>query len=430
MIPDPFTKVDQMFIDEAKIYVRSGRGGAGVVHFHREKYVPRGGPDGGDGGKGGDVVFHVVATLNTLQSFRFKHKFVAPDGENGGGSNMTGKSAKDLVIPIPPGTLIYDIETNELLGDMVNPGQELVVCKGGRGGRGNQHFATSRNQAPRTAEKGEPPEEKELRLELKLLADIGIVGVPNAGKSSFLAAVTNAKPKIADYPFTTIEPNLGVANLDNEVDLILADIPGLIEGAHEGVGLGDAFLKHIQRTRVLIHVVDGMAADPVADFTQINSELALFDPELGRKPQIVVVNKIDLPDVKARWDELKAALNKLGYEPQAISAVTRENLTPILWKAHEVLINTPNPEIVPTLPVYKPEEDPRDFTITREESGWRVTGAAIERAAEMTYWEHDGSVRRFQHLMVTLGVDEALREHGIKEGDTVFIRDYELEWQE
>ncbi len=430
MIPDPFTKVDQMFIDEARIYVRSGRGGAGVVHFHREKYVPRGGPDGGDGGKGGDVVFRVVATLNTLQSFRFKHKFVAPDGENGGGSNMTGKSAKDLVIPVPPGTLIYDAETNELLGDMVEPGQELVVCKGGRGGRGNQHFATSRNQAPRTAEKGEPPEEKELRLELKLLADVGIVGVPNAGKSSFLAAVTNAKPKIADYPFTTIEPNLGVAHLDEEIDLILADIPGLIEGAHEGVGLGDAFLKHIQRTRVLIHVIDGMAADPVADFTQINSELALFDPELGKKPQIVVVNKIDLPDVQARWNQLRTALKKLGYEAHAISAVTRENLTPILWNAHEILMKTPKPEVAPALPIYKPEEDPRDFHITREENGWRVTGAAIERAAEMTYWEHDGSVRRFQRLMVTLGVDEALRERGIKEGDTVFISDYELEWQE
>lgn len=419
-----------MFIDEAKIYVRSGRGGAGVVHFHREKYVPRGGPDGGDGGKGGDVIFRVVATLNTLQSFRYKHKYVAADGENGGSSNMTGRSAKNLVVPVPPGTMIYDAVTNELLGDLVEPEQELIVCNGGRGGRGNQHFATSRNQAPRTAEKGEPPEEKELRLELKLLADVGIVGVPNAGKSSLLAAVTNAKPKIANYPFTTIEPNLGVARLDEENDLILADIPGLIEGAHEGVGLGYAFLKHIQRTRVLIHVIDGMSDDPLADFTQINSELALFDPELGNKPQIVVVNKIDLPDVQAKWPVLKKALKKMGYEAYSISAVTRENLTPILWKAHETLKTTPRPVVAPALPVYKPEEDPRDFKITREENGWRVSGTAIERAAEMTYWEHDGSVRRFQHLMVTLGVDEALRDRGIQEGDTVFIRDYELEWQD
>lgn len=223
-----------MFIDDARIFVRSGRGGAGVVHFHREKFVPRGGPDGGDGGRGGNVIFEVIPTLNTLQSFRYKHKYVALDGENGSKSNMTGKSSPDLVIPVPPGTLIFDDTNGELLGDMVLPHQKLMVCKGGRGGLGNQHFATSRNQAPRTAEKGEPPQEKYLRLELKLLADIGIVGVPNAGKSSFLAAVTNASPKIADYPFTTLEPNLGVAALDQDTSLILADIPGLIEGAHEG----------------------------------------------------------------------------------------------------------------------------------------------------------------------------------------------------
>jgi len=271
-----------MFIDEATIYVRSGRGGAGMMHFHREKYVPRGGPDGGDGGKGGDVIFRVVKTMNTLNSFRFKRKYIARDGGNGGPSNMSGKSAENLVIPVPPGTLVYDATTNELLGDLVQDGQELIVCKGGRGGRGNQHFATSRNQAPRTAEKGEPPEEREIRLELKLLADVGIVGVPNAGKSSLLAAVTNARPKIADYPFTTLEPNLGVVRLDEETDLILADIPGLIEGAHQGVGLGDEFLKHIQRTRVLIHVLDGVAQDPLADFSQINSELALFDESLAK----------------------------------------------------------------------------------------------------------------------------------------------------
>lgn len=419
-----------MFIDEARIYVRSGRGGAGMVHFHREKYVPRGGPDGGDGGRGGDVIFEVQETLNTLQSFRYKHKFVADDGEKGGPSNMTGKSAKDLVIPVPPGTIIYDAVTNELLGDLVEKGQRLVICKGGRGGLGNQHFATSRNQAPRTAEKGEPPEERELKLELKLLADVGIVGVPNAGKSSLLAAVTNAKPKIADYPFTTIEPNLGVANLDEDTSLVLADIPGLVEGAHQGVGLGDSFLRHIQRTRVLIHVLDGMAEDPMADLSQINSELALFDPQLAKKPQILVVNKIDLPDVQEKWPELKKQLKKHKYDLLSISAVTHENLKTVLWKAHELLQNTPKPEIAQTLPVYKPEDDPRDFTITRENDGWRVHGKSIERAAEMTYWEHDGSVRRFHHLMVSLGVDEALRKQGITEGGTVFIGEYELEWQD
>jgi GTP-binding protein len=419
-----------MFIDEAKIFVRSGRGGAGMMHFHREKYVPRGGPDGGDGGRGADVVFQVVPTLNTLQSFRYKHKFIAPDGEKGGPSNMTGKSAKNLVIPVPPGTIIYDDLSGELLGDLTDPGETLRVCKGGRGGLGNQHFATSRNQAPRTAEKGEPPEEKSLRLELKLLADIGIVGVPNAGKSSFLAAVTNANPKIANYPFTTIEPNLGVVRLDDENTLILADIPGLIEGAHSGAGLGFSFLKHIQRTKVLIHILDGLAEDPLADFSQTNNELALFDPNLKKKPQIVVLNKIDLPDVQESWKTLKKTLVKKGYEPYAISAVTHENLQTILWKAYELVKIAPPIELVETIPVYKPEEDPRDFKVTKEGEGWRLSGAAIERAAEMTYWEHDGSVRRFHHLMVTLGIDDALRKQGIANGETVYILDYELEWQD
>ena len=343
---------------------------------------------------------------------------------------MTGKSSPDLVIPVPPGTLIFDDTNGELLGDMVLPHQKLMVCKGGRGGLGNQHFATSRNQAPRTAEKGEPPQEKYLRLELKLLADIGIVGVPNAGKSSFLAAVTNASPKIADYPFTTLEPNLGVAALDQDTSLILADIPGLIEGAHEGVGLGFDFLKHIQRTRVLIHVLNGLSEDPIADFTQINSELSLFDAHLAEKPQLVVFNKMDLPDVQAKWPAIKKQLEKAGYQPMAISAATHENLIPVLWKAHELLQQVKEVEPEPEIPVYSPEEDPRVFTVKKENEGWRISGVAIERAAEMTYWEHDGSRRRFQHLMDKLGVDDALRKAGVEEGDSVFIGEYELEWQE
>jgi GTP-binding protein len=420
-----------MFIDEAEIYVRSGKGGDGMVHFHREKYVPRGGPDGGDGGKGGDVVLSVVTTLNTLSAFRHKTKFIASDGRNGGPNNMSGRSAEDLVIPVPPGTVVYKASSGELLGDLVDDGQKLVVCKGGRGGRGNQHYATSRNQAPRMAEKGAPAEELYLRLELKLIADVGIVGAPNAGKSSFLAAVTNAKPKIADYPFTTIEPNLGVCVLDDNHALILADIPGLIEGAHRGVGLGDAFLRHVQRTRVLIHVLDGLSADPIADFSQINSELALFDENLGRKPQIVVFNKMDLPEVKERWPAMKAELERRGYQPMAISALAKKDLQPVLWKAVDLLAQTP-PEPTPAaaLPVYRPSEDPRTFKIERIAEGWRVSGAAIQRSADMTYWEYDGSVRRFQKLMETLGVDEALRKAGIENGDTVFIGDYELEWQE
>jgi GTPase len=259
---------------------------------------------------------------------------------------------------------------------------------------------------------------------------VGIVGVPNAGKSSFLAAVTNAKPKIGNYPFTTLDPNLGVANLDRETDLVLADIPGLIEGAHQGAGLGDAFLRHIQRTRVLIHVLDGTSEDPVADFTQINSELALFDPNLAKKAQIVVVNKIDLPEVREKWEGLKKTLKKSAHDLYAISALSRENLEPVLWKAVDLLQNAPLPEVVETVPVYKPELDANAYTISREQDGWRVSGKAIERAAEMTYWEHDGSVRRFQRLMEILGVDAALRKAGIQEGETVFILDYELEWQD
>ncbi len=422
-----------MFIDEASIFVRSGKGGDGFVHFHREKYVNRGGPDGGDGGRGGDVVLKVVPTLNTLVNFRYQRKFIADEGKKGGVNNMTGRSAENLIIPVPPGTVVYDELSGELLGDLTAPDQMLVVCKGGRGGRGNPHFASSRNQAPRTAEKGEPSEERNIRLELKLIADIGLVGVPNAGKSSFLAAVTNATPKIANYPFTTIEPNLGVAVLNMDTSLVLADIPGLIEGAHQGVGLGDAFLRHIQRTRVLIHLLDGLSEDPISDFSQINTELALFDPELSRKPVIVAINKIDLPEVQERWPELKKHLLDRGVvEPVAISAMARTGLEPILWKCVELLQTAPEPVVVKDIPVYRPADDPRAFTISRtDDGGYKVNGNAIERAAKMTFWEYEGSVRRFQKMMETLGVEERLREMGIENGDTVYIGDdHELEWQD
>lgn len=421
-----------MFIDRAIIFVRSGKGGDGVVHFRQEKFIPRGGPDGGDGGGGGSVILVVKPTLNTLAAFRYQSKYIATDGERGKRSNMTGKTAPDLIVNVPPGTIVYDELTGELLGDLVEPGQRLLVCKGGRGGLGNQHFATSRNQAPRTAEKGVPAEERSLRLELKLIADIGIVGVPNAGKSSLLAAVTNANPKIANYPFTTLEPNLGVAELDAETTLVLADIPGLIEGAHMGVGLGFEFLRHVQRTRVLIHVLDGLSEDPIADYSQINSEMALFDPKLSRKPQIVVLNKMDLVDVQERWPKIKAELEAHGAEPIAISTASHLNLKEILWKAAVLLREMPEEEVEPAeVPVYRPAEDPKAFKIEQTAEGWRVSGAAIERAAKMTYWEYEGSVRRFQKLMEHLGVDSALRQAGIEEGDTVFIGDdAELEWMD
>ncbi len=421
-----------MFIDQVEIRARSGKGGDGMVHFRREKYVPRGGPDGGDGGKGGDVIFEVKSTLNTLSAFRPNQKFAAQDGGAGGSAQKTGRNGEDLIIFVPPGTVIYDADTRTLLGDLTQPDQRLVVCKGGRGGRGNQHFATSRNQAPRTAERGEPSEEKRLQLELKLIADVGLIGVPNAGKSTLLTALTNARPKIAAYPFTTLEPNLGVAQVDEDTTIVLADIPGLIEGAAKGAGLGHDFLRHIQRTRVLIHLLDGLSEDPLADFSQINSELALFDPNLAKKPQIVALNKIDQPEVQERLKDLKAKFKKKKVDLTAISALARTNTRELLLNAAQKLAETPPlEEVEAPLPVYRPQEDAHQFEIKREgATEWRLSGPAIERSAAMTYWEHDGSVRRFQRLMEKLGVDEALRKAGIQEGDTVLIGDYELEWQE
>jgi GTP-binding protein len=423
-----------MFIDQAVIFVKSGRGGDGVVHFRREKFVPFGGPDGGDGGRGGDIIFQVSPKQNTLANFQNKRNFHADDGARGGGNNKTGKSGDDLIILVPPGTVVYDDDTEVVLADLVEQNDQITICKGGRGGRGNSKFATSRNQAPRIAERGEPGEERNLRLELKLIADVGIIGVPNAGKSTFLAAVTNARPKIASYPFTTLEPNLGVAVLDEDTALILADIPGLIEGAHQGVGLGHEFLRHIQRTKVLIHLLDGMAEDPLIDYAQINSELTLFDPLLKEKPQLVVFNKMDLVDVQNRWPQIKARFSSLGMKENenlmAISAITGTNVRNLLYRVVKLLDEIPETPQVATLPVYTHESDPRDFSISRQGDGWRVSGKAIERAAAMTYWEYDQSIHRFQRILSTLGIDEALLDAGVKTGDTVFIGDYELEWQD
>jgi len=423
-----------MFIDQAVIKIKSGTGGNGVVHFRREKFEPRGGPDGGDGGKGGDVVLIVSQKLNTLSPFRHKTHFDADKGGNGAKSNMTGRSGEDLMIHVPPGTVVFDNITSELIGDLTQPDQKLVIAQGGRGGRGNARFANSRDQAPRHAEKGEPAQSRELRLELKLIADIGIVGIPNAGKSTLLSVCTNAKPKIAPYPFTTIEPNLGVSRLDYEKELVLADIPGLIEGAHEGVGLGFDFLRHIQRTRVLIHLLDGNSEDPVVDYAQINSELSLFDENLTRKPQIVVLNKIDQPEIRERWPEIQKKLKRRGKVAAenlfAISAITGEGVKEVLYRAYERLAETPPLESIDILPVYRMETDPNQFTITRTSDGWLVNGAAIERAAMMTYWEEDASIRRFQGILRALGIEDGLRKAGVQEGDTVFIGSFELEWSD
>lgn len=400
-----------------------------MVHFRREKYVPRGGPDGGDGGKGGDVVLEATSSMNTLFAFRRKRKFRAGNGGPGGTSNKTGRNGEDVVILVPAGTLVRKDEGGQLMGDLVNPGQRLKICRGGRGGRGNARFATAHNQAPRMAEKGEPGESRWLQLELRLIADVGIVGVPNAGKSTLLAAVTSARPKIGAYPFTTLVPNLGVAELDDQITLVLADIPGLIEGAHEGAGLGFAFLRHVQRTRALIHLVDGTSQDPLADFSQVNAELALFDEQLSQKPQVVAVNKLDLPEVKDRWPSIERTFRRKGHQPLSISAKTHQGLRELLFAAHNALQQAQPMPVSEGIPTYRPEADPREFQIAREGDGaWRVSGKAVERAAKMTYWEYDEAVRRFQRLLVRLGVEEALRRAGASTGDIVRIEEYELEW--
>lgn len=416
-------------IDEAKIYVRSGDGGDGLIHFRREKFVPRGGPAGGDGGHGGDVVLVVNPKLTTLANFQQRVHFKAQSGERGGANNRTGATAPDLVIEVPPGTLVRDAKSGALLGDLVKAEDRLVVAKGGRGGRGNARFKSPSHQAPRVAERGEPGEERWLKLELKLIADVGLVGVPNAGKSTLLSVISNARPKIAPYPFTTLEPNLGVVRFDDR-DLVVADIPGLIEGAHLGVGLGHAFLRHVQRTRLLVHLLNGESSDPLADYNQINMELALYDEKLAHKPQIVVFNKLDLPEAQARWPQVEAALRQRGVKPLAISAATQEHVQTLIRMMFHTLDTLPEEEEpVREIPVYELPQDEFAFEITQEEPGvFRVSGKRIERAAAMTYWDYDEAVARFQNILETLGITQALEDAGVEVGDTVFIGEFELEW--
>ena len=416
-----------MFVDTAKIYVKGGDGGNGVVAFRREKFVPRGGPSGGNGGRGGDVYLVASPRHNTLYHFKKKVHFKAGRGGHGGGSNKQGAKGKDVEIPVPPGTVVYDAETGEFLGELLEVGDRLLVARGGRGGRGNAAFRSATNQAPRLAEKGEPGEERWLRLELKLIADVGIIGVPNAGKSTLLSVVTRAKPKIADYPFTTLAPNLGVVIVYHQ-DIVLADIPGLIEGAHAGVGLGIQFLRHIERTRLLIHLLNGLSPDPVGDYHAINQELELFKPNLADKPQIVAFNKMDLPEVRARWPEIKAEFENMGVDVMPISAATGENVDALMHRVAQALAELPPPEPAEApLPVIRPVDEDA-FSIEREEDGWRVRGKRIERAAAMTNWDYYEAALRFQRILEALGIAEALEEAGVEEGDAVRIGDVELVW--
>jgi GTP-binding protein len=327
--------------------------------------------------------------------------------------------------------MVYDAETGELVGDLTQASEELVVAEGGRGGRGNASFATATDQAPRIAEHGEPGEERWLRLELKVLADVGLVGMPNAGKSTLLASTTAARPKIAAYPFTTLQPNLGVVVLDPETEFVMADIPGLIEGAAEGKGLGHEFLRHVERTRVLVHLIDGLSGEPLEDFEAINRELGSYSESLAEKPQLVAFNKVDMPQAEERWPEVRKTLEKRGYPVMAISALTGENTRELLYRAAQILDEIPEEEPEPEeVPVFRLEEDEDRFVIERVEDGWRVSGIAVERLAAMTVWNLDESVRRFQRQLRGIGVTQALRESGVEPGDTVTIGDTELVWEE
>ena len=418
-----------MFFDEAKVYVQGGKGGDGCVSFRREKYVPFGGPNGGRGGRGGNVYLGVDPRLNTLITFKQQAHWRAPHGERGRGKNQTGAQGKALIIPVPPGTVAYDADSGELLADLIQEGQRALLAAGGRGGRGNASFTTSTNQAPRIAENGEPGEERWIKLELKLIADVGFIGMPNAGKSTLLSVVSAARPKIADYPFTTLQPNLGVVAVGNHT-FVAADIPGLIEGAHEGAGLGHEFLRHVERTRVLVHLVDGTAVDIMGDFRQINNELAMFSQKLADKPQVLVLNKMDIPAVREIWPLVRDEWREAGHQPLAISAVTGENVNTLLYAIIDLLEQLPREEEGPELPVLEAEPEEKRFEIEHEKDGsWRVRGVAIERAAVMTRWDLHESAMRFQRILGALGITEALEAAGVKHGDLVHFGDIELEWQ-
>ena len=423
-----------MFYDQVTIHVVAGRGGNGKVAFRREKFIPFGGPSGGDGGKGGDVVLQVNHHLNTLYRFAHKKEFAAPDGENGGVKDMYGAGGEDLVLEVPPGTLALDAKTGEVLADLTDVGQRVVIAQGGRGGRGNIRFASATNQAPRIAENGDPGESCTLRLELKLLADVGLVGMPNAGKSTLLSVTTAATPAIAPYPFTTLQPNLGVVAMSIDETFVLADLPGLIEGASDGKGLGHEFLRHVERTRVLIHLLDGSTLDPLEDFETINAELEAFGHGLIDKPQIVVINKLDLPSVRDLFPEMKAIFEAHGYrDVMGISAMARTNIRELLWRAYQMVQEAPEPVLHRPTPVmvrYEPEDD-GEFRVVRESEGfWRVHGGKIERAVYRTQTKWDDALLRLHRYLEHEGVLEALRNAGVKEGDTVRIGDFEFEWRE
>jgi GTP-binding protein len=423
-----------MFLDRVKIRVAAGAGGDGAATFRREAHVPRGGPDGGDGGRGGSVYIRVDPGQTTLRDFQHAHHFRATSGGRGSGSRRHGKAGEDLVLAVPPGTAIHEDASGELLADLVAADQQVMVARGGRGGLGNVHFKTPTHQAPKHAQKGEPGEERWLRLELRVIADVGLVGLPNAGKSTLLTGLTAARPKIADYPFTTLEPNLGVLDLgpEDERRPTIADVPGLIEGASQGAGLGHAFLRHVERTRVLIHVVDGSAQDPEWDYAAIRDELAAHDPALLEKPMLVAFNKIDLPAAAAAWPAFKRARQREAIDVVAISAARGDGLDELRSRLARLL---PDAEALraPAEPagvvVHRPETLDEGFDVSREDGAFRVRGRRIERIASQTNFDNEESAERFQRDLARLGIEDELRRAGIEPGDLVRIGRVELEWE-
>jgi GTP-binding protein len=424
-----------MFLDRVKIWVRAGDGGDGAATFRREAHVPRGGPDGGDGGRGGSVSLEVDPGQTTLRDFQYRHHFKAVAGGRGERARRHGKAGDDLVLAVPPGTAVYDDGTGELLADLVATGQAAMVARGGRGGLGNTHFKTPTHQAPRHAQKGEPGVERWLRLELRLIADVGLVGLPNAGKSTLLAALTAAQPKIADYPFTTLEPNLGVMDLGDvdERRPTIADVPGLIEGASGGAGLGHAFLRHVERTRVLVHVVDGSSRDPDWDHEVIREELRAHDPELLEKPILVAFNKLDLPAARDAWPAFRRARADDGIEAVAIAASTGEGLEELRARVAALLPSAADLAMPPEpagVVVHRIDAMGDGFVVERDGDGaYRVRGRRIERIAAQTNFDVEESADRFQRDLARLGIDAELRRAGIGPGDLVRIGVAELEWE-
>ncbi|WP_026689084.1 GTPase ObgE [Alteribacter aurantiacus] len=427
-----------MFVDKVNIFVKAGDGGNGIVAYRREKYIPDGGPAGGDGGRGADVTFVVDEGLRTLMDFRYQRHFKAERGENGRPKNQHGRGGKEMIVRVPPGTTVIDEDTGKVLADLTEEGQTHVVVKGGRGGRGNSRFATPANPAPEHAENGQPGQEKNLTLELKVLADAGLVGFPSVGKSTLLSVVSAAKPKIADYHFTTLAPNLGVVETDDSRSFVMADLPGLIEGAHSGVGLGHQFLRHIERTRVIVHVIDmsGLEGrDPYEDYVTINEELKQYKMRLTERPQIVVANKMDIPE---SVENLAAFREQVGEDVQIfpISAVTKKGLRDLLHAIVDKIETTGefplyDEEEQEQRVLYKYEKQEAPFKITRDDDGaYIVEGADIEMAFKMTDFNRYDSVRRFSRKMRQMGIDDALREKGAENGDTVRILRYEFEFVE